>query len=375
MSWRGADRALDAAQRVAREQVLEPARRRPAARRRRREALAERGRLRRRRCASGRPSTSVVVLDGQRARGGRATATTLSRTISSDDAHLQLLDVLGEVARRHALVDVLVAGERAELLDARLHVVAGDPLAGARSSRGRPGRRRARRPRRRRRARRARGRAAPRAPRSTAGARARSCARATRSAPSPRRRSGRPGRRGSRACSRTRLSQPAGARDHAPGRWTSPRAAASAMSVRWWAPRSRIAATRLVRVGARVREVAPTPDHRQHPAAGRHDRSPSAASAVPACSTHPSAAAALDRVAGDAALPGSPAAATTTVTAAPSRPAQRRRARRACRWPRRAAARPSGVSSRASTTWVSGSPKRALNSTTRSPREVSASPA
>jgi hypothetical protein len=27
-------------------------------------------------------------------------------------------------------VDVLVTGERAELLDARLHVVAGDPLAG-----------------------------------------------------------------------------------------------------------------------------------------------------------------------------------------------------------------------------------------------------
>jgi hypothetical protein len=43
---------------------------------------------------------------------------------------LQLLDVLGEVAAGHALVHVLVPGQRAELLDARLHVVAGDALAG-----------------------------------------------------------------------------------------------------------------------------------------------------------------------------------------------------------------------------------------------------
>ena len=42
---------------------------------------------------------------------------------------LQLLDVLGEVAARHALVDVLVAGERVELLDAGLDVVAGDAFA------------------------------------------------------------------------------------------------------------------------------------------------------------------------------------------------------------------------------------------------------
>ena len=41
---------------------------------------------------------------------------------------LQLLDVLGEVAARHALVDLLVPGERVELFDTRLHVVAGDAL-------------------------------------------------------------------------------------------------------------------------------------------------------------------------------------------------------------------------------------------------------
>ncbi len=45
-------------------------------------------------------------------------------------AHLELLDVLGEVARCHALVDVLVAGQSGELLDAGLDVVAGDPLPG-----------------------------------------------------------------------------------------------------------------------------------------------------------------------------------------------------------------------------------------------------
>ena len=43
-------------------------------------------------------------------------------------AYLGLLDVLGQVARGHALVDVLVPGQRRELLDARLHVVAGDAL-------------------------------------------------------------------------------------------------------------------------------------------------------------------------------------------------------------------------------------------------------
>ena len=43
---------------------------------------------------------------------------------------LELLDVLGEVAARHALVDVLVSGEITEFLDARLHVVAGDALTG-----------------------------------------------------------------------------------------------------------------------------------------------------------------------------------------------------------------------------------------------------
>ena len=44
-------------------------------------------------------------------------------------ADLHLLDVLGEVAAGHALVDVLVAGEVGELLDAGLDVVFRDALA------------------------------------------------------------------------------------------------------------------------------------------------------------------------------------------------------------------------------------------------------
>jgi hypothetical protein len=43
-------------------------------------------------------------------------------------SNLELFDVLGEVARGHPLVDVLVAGERTELLDPGLHIVAGDAL-------------------------------------------------------------------------------------------------------------------------------------------------------------------------------------------------------------------------------------------------------
>ena len=44
-------------------------------------------------------------------------------------ADLQLLNVFGEIAARHALVHMLVTGERVELLDAGLDVVAQHPLA------------------------------------------------------------------------------------------------------------------------------------------------------------------------------------------------------------------------------------------------------
>ena len=44
-------------------------------------------------------------------------------------ADLQLLNVFGQVPARHALVHMLVAGQRVELFDARLDVVAQHPLA------------------------------------------------------------------------------------------------------------------------------------------------------------------------------------------------------------------------------------------------------
>ena len=59
-----------------------------------------------------------------------------------------------------------------------------------------------------------------------------------------------------------------------------------------------------------------------------------------------------------------PAPPPTADAVAPAAAAARRRA---CRWRRRAAAAPAATSSRASSGWVSGSPKRALNSTTRTP--------
>ena len=45
-------------------------------------------------------------------------------------ADLYLLHVLGQVARGHPLVDVLVPGQRVELLDPRLDVVPGHPFPG-----------------------------------------------------------------------------------------------------------------------------------------------------------------------------------------------------------------------------------------------------
>jgi len=70
---------------------------------------------------------------------GRVLGSALTQTGGDGDAvavdvferthDLQLLDVLGEVAAGHALVDLLVPGKCVEFLDACLHVVAGDPLA------------------------------------------------------------------------------------------------------------------------------------------------------------------------------------------------------------------------------------------------------
>ena len=123
---RGADRALDTAKRIALdevgetvigdEQLVGPGR----------EALAESRRLRgdivR---ASG--DRGFGVLHGERAQaceGGHDFVAHEQQRLA--DEHL--LDVLGEIAAGESLVDVLVAGEGIELLDARLHVMAGDAL-------------------------------------------------------------------------------------------------------------------------------------------------------------------------------------------------------------------------------------------------------
>ena len=142
----GADRALDAAQRVAGEQVLDPARA-PAAAPRRRWRSACRAWWPGRRTLWLRPVITRLACSAARSASRASAATMRSRTSTRAGADLQLLDVLGEVARGHARVDVLVAGQRRELLDAGLHVVAGDPLAGVDRLRGRPGRRPPRRPR------------------------------------------------------------------------------------------------------------------------------------------------------------------------------------------------------------------------------------
>ena len=309
--------------------------------------------------------TSVVVLGGEPRRAGPGRPPS-GRGSARATARIWSCSTFSVRSRRgHALVDVLVAGERGELLDPRLHVVAGDPLAGGDARRGRPGRRPPRRPRRRRRARRRRGRAAPRARRSRAGARARSCARATRSRPGRRRRSGWRGRWG-----RSRLQPSWSRRPDQPSRrcrcgdWAPSKEISATPSYAW----ARASATSApTAVTARTRPPAVTSARRRRRGAGvdaRRRRRRSRRRSRPAM-TSPGATASR----------GSPGG-HTTATAAPRLPRQAAARRRGCR----SAApmqqrRRAGESSSASSGWVSGSPKRALNSTTRRPREVSASPA
>ncbi len=122
-----ADRALDPAQRVAREQVLQAAVGDQQLVGGGREALAQRrglgGDVVR---ASG--DHQLAVLGRELAEPGQhgdgAVAHQLQR-----EPDLELLDVLRQVPRGHALVDLLVAGEGVELLDPGLHVMPGDLLA------------------------------------------------------------------------------------------------------------------------------------------------------------------------------------------------------------------------------------------------------
>jgi hypothetical protein len=124
----GADRTLDAAQRVAPQQLVEALVGDEQLLAGVGEALAQGGGLGGHVvAAAGRHQRGV--LGGPLGQAGERRHHALADQLQRPP-HLQLLDVLGDVARGHAGVGVLVAGERRELLDARLDVVAGDPLAG-----------------------------------------------------------------------------------------------------------------------------------------------------------------------------------------------------------------------------------------------------
>jgi hypothetical protein len=120
------DRAFDAAQRVPLEEILDAGQSGQQLVSGRCEALTQCRRLRGDVVAAA-GHHEIGVLGGESPQPGQdshgAVAHHLERL-----PNLQLLDVLGEVARRHALVDVLGAGERSELVDARLHIVTRDLL-------------------------------------------------------------------------------------------------------------------------------------------------------------------------------------------------------------------------------------------------------
>ena len=124
----GADRTLDAAQRVAVEQPVDPLVRDQQLLGHRGEPLAQGGHLRGD-VVRPRGDRLVGVAGGQLAEPGQhGDHPGPDQAEGGDD--LQLLDVLGQVTGGHALVHVLVAGEGVELLDPGLDVVPGDPLPG-----------------------------------------------------------------------------------------------------------------------------------------------------------------------------------------------------------------------------------------------------
>ncbi len=123
----GADRALDPAQRVAAQQLLDALQGREQLLGPGREPLAQRRGLRGHVVAApGHDQVPVLLGAGGEAYQGGDDPVSDQFERAAD---LHLLDVLGQVAAGHALVDVLVAGEFGELLDAGLDVVLGDALA------------------------------------------------------------------------------------------------------------------------------------------------------------------------------------------------------------------------------------------------------
>ncbi|SIF31027.1 Uncharacterised protein [Mycobacteroides abscessus subsp. abscessus] len=122
----GAHRPLDPPQRIPVEKLPQPGQREQSLVGGRCEPLTQRGCLRGDIVAA--PGHHhVPVLDGV-TREPRHHRDAMGMHVLQRAANLQLLHVLGEIAARHALMDVLVSGERVELLDTGLHIVAGDAL-------------------------------------------------------------------------------------------------------------------------------------------------------------------------------------------------------------------------------------------------------
>ena len=122
----GADRTLQAAQRIGGQQVRHPAMGRQEFLCGGGEPLAEGGHLGGHVVAAA-GHGQALVFDGQPGQPGQGGHGAVQHQIQTA-TDLELFDVLGQVPRRHALVDVLMSGKGAELLDAGLHVVAGDTL-------------------------------------------------------------------------------------------------------------------------------------------------------------------------------------------------------------------------------------------------------
>jgi hypothetical protein len=121
------DRSLEPAQRVARQEIFETAQRAQHFGAEHRQALADRGRLRRDVVGAAGDHQAAILLDASRQLP--QTRDVLDPQEAQRLQHLQLFDVLGQVAAGQPLVDVLEAGQGTELVDARLDVMPRDSLA------------------------------------------------------------------------------------------------------------------------------------------------------------------------------------------------------------------------------------------------------
>ena len=124
---RRADRAFDATQGITRDQLLKSTLRHEQLISGAGKALAQCRHLRSH-VVRAPGDRELVVLDRVCGEAGENSDDLVAHELERTQ-DLQLLDVLGEVAAGHALVDVLVAGESGELLDPRLHIVTRDLLA------------------------------------------------------------------------------------------------------------------------------------------------------------------------------------------------------------------------------------------------------